>query len=700
MLRFMIGRLFPAVLCLASLTAAAQDDRGHPSVSGAAARAQRAPLTAADLAGLRDIGAMTPGPGLTGFTFSPDRRRIAFHSQQADPATDSYHLQMMVMDVRPGAVPIVVDEGGELIRQVVINAGGVSQETGFPATVQPTWTRDGRAVLFLKRTDGSTQIWRALADGAHSEKLTAASGDVDTFVLSSDGRRLIYSSREPDPAAEAQLRAEGRRGYRYDARFMPVSASEPLASTSTRTISTLDLTSGSIITARKEEVAYFEKAKADAAAPPVALSPDGKSARVVGNSDAGPGAQTQLYGDDAGHHSHQCSRPSCTNAELVWWSPDGRRIRYMRREGWGKSETAIYEWEPGNNPPTRLYATDDLLLDCQPLDEKLLCFREQSLVPRQLVLLDPAAGHAELLYDPNPGFGAHALGQVERLHWRNSFGIETFGDLVYPVGYVPGRTYPLIVVQYISRGFLRGGVGDEFPIQLFANSGYAVLSVQRPSPDRFKPNARNYVELERAMIYDFKDRRSVLSSIERGVRLLVGRGIVDPARVGITGLSDGSSTVQFAALNSRMFKAGSVSGCCWDTEQDAFIGPAVAAAWHDIGWPPLIRRNAKFWSRMSLVNNAHRVAFPLLMQQADDEFRGALASYTALKQAGKPAALFVFPDEHHFKWHPAHRLAAYERNLRWFDFWLRGFGEGSEWGVAERRPIRLASGVIARSPSR
>ena len=38
----------------------------------------------------------------------------------------------------------------------------------------------------------------------------------------------------------------------------------------------------------------------------------------------------------------------------------------------------------------------------------------------------------------------------------------------------------MVVVQYDTRGFLRGGTGDEYPIQAFANRGYAVLSFRRP----------------------------------------------------------------------------------------------------------------------------------------------------------------------------------------------------------------------------
>ncbi|MCY1170495.1 hypothetical protein D9M73_105680 [compost metagenome] len=93
----------------------------------------------------------------------------------------------------------------------------------------------------------------------------------------------------------------------------------------------------------------------------------------------------------------------------------------------------------------------------------------------------------------------------------------------------------------------------------------------------------------------------------------------------------------------------------------------------------LVNYNSDFWSRMSLVVNAGKILAPLLIQQSDDEFRGALSSYAALKQANRPISLYVFPGEHHVKWQPTHRLAAYERNLRWFDFWLRGIGDGREW---------------------
>src|SRR3546814_1023599 len=104
----------------------------------------------------------------------------------------------------------------------------------------------------------------------------------------------------------------------------------------------------------------------------------------------------------------------------------------MRRDGWGSSEMAIFEWKPGSSQPERLYVTQDLLLDCQPVDEELACARERSAEPRHIVVLNPDTGRAKVVYDPNQGFRRFSLGSIERLHWRNEFGIETFGDLVYP----------------------------------------------------------------------------------------------------------------------------------------------------------------------------------------------------------------------------------------------------------------------------
>ncbi|SER14525.1 Prolyl oligopeptidase family protein [Sphingobium sp. YR768] len=300
------------------------------------------------------------------------------------------------------------------------------------------------------------------------------------------------------------------------------------------------------------------------------------------------------------------------------------------------------------------------------------------------------------IFDPNPEFASLILGAAERLNWRNSFGVPFYGDLVYPVGFKAGQRYPLIIVQYRTRGFLRGGIGDEVPIQAFANRGYFVLVVDNLTYEDIVGRQMSARALTAAFNRDFAGRRNIVSAIEAATRSLIDRGFVDPKRIGITGLSDGCTTVQFAAIHSTLFSAGSVSGCGWEPVQDAFLGPMVAQSYHDGGWPRLADQDPGFWSQISLMEQPRRVRFPILFQAADNEYLAMVASHTALAQAGVPSDLYIFPDEDHIKWQPAHRLAVYHRNLAWFDFWLKGqrpadaqgYREALRWEEMNKKYIR------------
>ncbi|AOH85635.1 hypothetical protein AWL63_18510 [Sphingomonas panacis] len=257
------------------------------------------------------------------------------------------------------------------------------------------------------------------------------------------------------------------------------------------------------------------------------------------------------------------------------------------------------------------------------------------------------------------------------MKWRNYLGLETYGDVVFPVGYRPGKRYPLIIVQYESRGFLRGGTGDEYPIQAFANRGYVVLSFNRPQMVGLLNSAKTAIDVERENLTGFADRRSILSALKAGVQQLVRRGIVDEHRVGITGFSDGATTVQFALTNGVPFAAAAVSSMLWDVSYASMVGPAAAREFAAQGFPTTLDTNSPFWQQLSLSRSARTQRTPILMQMADDSYLPSLESFTALREKKVPVDLFIFPGEYHVKWQPAHRLSIYERNLDWFDYWMR-----------------------------
>lgn len=632
------------------------------------------PLEPEDLVRLRDIGPAEPQYfSAPFFTMSPDGRRAAFQLRQGDPQRNIYCLAMVTVDLRARKAPLILDEGGEPILLTIDFRGIADFPNGILRVITPRWSRDGKWIAFLKRDGGTTQVWRAFADGSGSAPLTHSDVDVVDFRIGPDGSSIVYATRPSLHEQRRQIEIEGLNGWHFDGRFVPFFSKRPLPrAPADRHIQVLDLVSGRTRAPTVGEaamVAVDDNFPATAGA----AQPTGAEGLEISATNLGMGAKRGAL------HAHltnglmaTCNAPACEGAINPWWMPGKTHVRFRRREGWANASTTIYDWDLANGQVRRLYVTDDLLTSCTPDAQSVICLVDSSLEPRRLVRLDPATGRRETLFDPNPEFAQLTLGKAERLHWRNAFGIETIADLVLPVGYRRGERYPMVVVQYDTRGFLRGGTDDEYPIQAFANRGYAVLSFSSPHFPYENLGAKDYEQAGRLDLKNFVNRRNIQSSLDLGVRLAIERGVADPRRIGITGLSDGSSTVEWALIHSSLFSAAATSSCCWDPSFIARVGPAAARHFLDEGYPGILGHGDPFWKDMSLEANARRISTPILVNASEAEFPLALETYTALREAGVPIDLFIYPHEYHGRWQPAHRLATYRRSLDWFDYWLRG----------------------------
>ena len=631
-------------------------------------------LDAMDLVRLRDIGPpdIVPGTGHL-LAVSPDGNRVAFQLRQADPARNAYCLGMVVLEVGENARPRLIDRGGEMVRVRFDFRGKAAFPTGTPRLIAPHWFPDGSSIAYLRQDGGIVRVWRAPADGSGAAPITPPGIDIEDFRISADGERLVYAVRTGLRAANQAIAREGLSGFHYDDRYAPVASRRPFPPEGDVAESfVLDLSDGAVRPARPDEAAMLRQTST--------ITTDGLR---VGMTPSGPRGALVLGAGRPGETEIMCPDPACSALELAPFALPGGEIGFLRREGWAREDTAFYAWRPGQPRARRLHATTDRFSDCVASARGLLCLRESSNVPRRLELIEPADGRRRIVFDPNPDFGRLALGEVRRLHWTNDLGLEVIGDLVYPVGYRPGRHYPMIVVQYDTRGFLRGGTGDDYPIQLFANHGYAVLSISRPPGMGQLAGATDAIASGRLNLAGLADRRSTLSAVETGVRRVIDAGIADPDRIGLTGMSDGSSTAAFALLHSRLFAAMAMSHCCTDTSLPARVGPAAARYFAAIGYPPLSGDGEAFWRDFSISRNARRIDVPVLLQLSDDEYMTALESYTALRETGAPVDMFVFPDEHHVKFQPAHRLAIYRRSLAWFDYWLRDLRDPAPERVPE-----------------
>jgi len=628
-----------------------------------------------DILRLRDIGypdaLVLSGP--SPFAVSPSGDEIAFVINRADPQRNAYCRGLVVLPLAPGTGPRVVDRGGELITVTDVQRG-MFVTGGFPAVVTPAWSPDGRWIAYLRRDEGVTQVWRVRADGSAAQKLTSLSSDAESLAWSADGTSVIYWARPAIEAIEREIEREGRSGWLYDERVVTFSGPRPQIREADAPLVAfaLDPETGRAQRLPAEKAGEFRGPAAPVSA---VVSASGRRAWIE-RSGLGAG-KGQLKAAGADGRETPCRAQVCRGDIIgMWWNRSGDELRFLRREGWNFEEFALYRWPMGRGEPQLALKTLDALIGCVSVKDKLICGRENATTPRRIVEIDPATGASRVLFDPNPEFAGLALGATERLRWRNDRGLEAWGDLVLPPGFDGKSRLPLIVVQYRSRGFLRGGTGDEYPIFPLAARGFAVLSIERPVfVASLDPDIADWTEFAVANLKGWAERRSLLSAIETGVGKAIERGIADPARIGITGLSDGATSARFALINSQLFAAAAISNCCLEPwTVNTYAGIAYAEETQRWGYPSLIAPDPDFWKDMSIAQNAGRIDVPLLMQLNDDDGHLlALEAFEALREYGQPVEIYVFPDEYHAKWQPVHRLAVYQRNIDWFAFWLRGF---------------------------
>ncbi len=668
---------------------------GSPALSRAGrpgrATAGGPQLTTRELLSLEHIG------GVYGtISVSPGGGRVAFEIERPDFAADTYRSEWYVCAVAPHAKPVPVGSGGDLM----LAPAPFGRINGARADVRAKWSPDGRWIAYLRRDGGEVQVWRSRADGSRTVEVTHSGADVLDFAWRPDGRAIYFEVGRSRRWKAEQNRIEGERGFRIDGRFMPVYSTRPLWFTCGRTMWSLPVVRSERCVPRlwikilgsRERIATaaqmldYRRLSATRAPPgvgrgrlvrEVAWSGSGTRAAWFENrsprTQPGPAAPVTLFA--AGR---RCRAAACTGPMRgLWWH--GGTVVFLKREGWAYSESALYVWNPRTDALKRLYRADSTLRSCGLAVDRLVCLLETPTSPRKIVAIRLSDGRIETLFDPNPGFSRYRLGRVEKLDVTDGRGHDAFGHLVYPPHFESGCRYPMVIVQYLSKGFLDGGVGDEYPIFPLAAAGFLVYSSDNPEMGRLlaRFDTSRWQGLvgyaAEAIGPSARRQRSALDVFEAVIDRLTRRGILDPTRVGITGLSAGAEVLYYALIHSRRFAAAATSGMPSPESFDLYVNRQARAIvegyWGARTLAQAIRRDE---SVLSLGHNLSRVNTPLLMQVSDHELLSVLPDYVALRDAGKPVEAFVFPHEYHIKWQPLHKLAVGERTVDWFRFWLQG----------------------------
>ena len=616
-------------------------------------------ITGMDLLRLRD---------LTGVQISPDGKSVAYVVSQANYETNSYRSGLFVVGTEVGGKPVNLGSAGPP-RWDDINQN-------LPE--QPQWSPDSRYVTYRLYEGGRWQVWRWNGDGGERTQLTHAPYDVQSYRWSNDGSSLILvCEKDYDPE---RVRSLEQSGILYDGGirlFMgkPIERAE-LEKTPKQTETWMhELSSGKERKATAEETARLTPWQKDAKNPqdrdvyqPV-VSPDGKLLAYWTLESDVQKSRTgirPLYVRPI-HGGQPIEISAAAYHQSYWWSPDSTQLFYSAYQDDGRAP-ALFVVSAKGGTARRILGSKDWLTEFS-VDSSggwAACVRENPTTPPELALVELKTGSIRTLANVNPEFQNIELSRPTRLEWKNAFGESGFGYLVKPLDYQAGMQVPLIVTGYrAGEMFMRGATGDEYPIQLFAAHGFAVLHIDLGGTPNFR-------------VGDFEAKmqawRSPLASLEAALKLLQEMGVIDANHRGICGLSRGAETVEFAISHSQLFQAAVESGAAG---RDPYFYYMAGNSWHKIfgkwglrGRPD--EQSVARWRELSPALNADRIRTPLLANTASTELLPSLQLYTLLDELGKPHEVFVYPNELHIKNQPRHRYEIYQRNLDWFKFWLQG----------------------------
>jgi dipeptidyl aminopeptidase/acylaminoacyl peptidase len=495
---------------------------------------------------------------------SPDGRWVAYTVRETNWDDNSYDQQIWLADVRTGAT-----------RQLT-NSRKSSQS--------PAWSPDGSRLAFISDRSDKRQIYLINPAAGEAEPLTSGDEGVGSFAWSPDGKTIAFTQTEPKSSAMKE-REKKYGEYQIDDQDFRMSHLfvVDVGSRATKSLTSGAFTVGSYAWSPDGKMIAFDHranptpAASGSADISIVTVADGSLRKLITQDgpDSNPnwspdGSRIAFESSMANASFFYTNRVIATvpvaggtpaaltaafdeDPNIVAWKPNGilfaaseKTFSYLYRLD--PDTKAIAKTAPGNTPQT---VNSGFTVSN---DAQAIAFLRSDAKTMPEVYVGGGQAPAKKITDMNAQAASWTTSTLEVVSWKSQDGATIEGVLHKPVDFSPTRKYPLLVVIHGGPTGVSRAVpftSSIYPIDVWVPRGVLVL----------EPNYRGsagYGEKFRALNVrnlGIGDAWDVVSGIDS----LIAQGVVDPARVGTMGWSQGGYISAFLATHDAgRFQAISV----------------------------------------------------------------------------------------------------------------------------------------------